>query len=86
MRTGLASGIITAALAACLLLAPAAPAGTQALTAPAVERGHEYPGAPKDTKRCRKLLRKIEKARDAENYDRLNKLSRRYNRTCRIKP
>jgi len=58
--------------------APAAIAGSPA-------RGHDYPGAPKDTPRCRRLLRQIEKARDAENYDRLNKLARRYNRTCRVK-
>jgi hypothetical protein len=85
MRTRLASATVTAALAACFLFAPTAPASSDPL-APAAERGHDYPGAPKDTKRCRKLLRQIEKARDAENYDRLNKLSRRYNRTCRIKP
>jgi hypothetical protein len=81
----------TIALATCmigLLLAPAAPASTEAAgTASAsASRGHDYPGAPKDTRRCRKLLRQIERARDQENYDRLNKLARRYNRTCRIKP
>ena len=81
----------TVALAACmtaLLFAPAAPASTEApgTASASASRGHAYPGAPKNTRRCRKLLRQIERARDQENYDRLNKLARRYNRTCRIKP
>lgn len=80
------------ALGACvvaLLVASGAPAGAAPTPAGTVAespaRGHDYPGAPKDTRRCRKLLRQIERARDEENYDRLNKLSRRYNRTCRVK-
>jgi len=86
MRTTLTRLVPAIAVAVCLALAPAAPAGAPATGSPSAERGHEYPGAPKDTKRCRKLLRQIERARDQENYDRLNKLARRYNRTCRIKP
>jgi hypothetical protein len=89
MRSGQTSVRSLAAIGACLTAllvgseAQASSVPADAAT-PAV-RGHTYPGAPKDTPRCRKLLRQIERARDAENYDRLNKLARRYNRTCRVK-
>lgn len=58
---------------------PVAPAlGTQIELA-----GHPDPGRPKNTRRCRKLIRKINRAERQGKYRRMRKLSRKYNRTCR---
>jgi hypothetical protein len=89
-RRRISAAVLTclAALAIGAAPQPASALGADSAAAPAAvptTRAHDYPGAPKDTPRCNRLLRKIERARKQERYKRVNRLSARYNRTCRVK-
>ena len=79
------TGLVALAIGSAPQPASAAGAGTAAPATTPTTRAHDYPGAPKDTPRCNRLLRKIERARKQERYKRVNRLSARYNRTCRVK-
>lgn len=84
----------TAAVLASVLCVAFGAFGAPAIAAPGSGGGqaagaqtyaHDYPGAPKDTKRCRRLLRKIDRADRKGNHRRVRKLSRRYNEKCRTR-
>jgi hypothetical protein len=65
--------------------AAATPASTSAgagTGADVTTSGHS-PGQPINTRRCRKLIRKINRADRRGKDRRVRRLSRKYNRTCR---
>jgi hypothetical protein len=77
--------IVLGCCAAIAGLAAAPAPGSDGASAPVTAQPAAHPeqGAPKNTKRCRKLIRKMNRAERQRKYRRLNRLANRYNRTCR---
>jgi hypothetical protein len=86
MKRALAIIASCAALGAgATVLAPGVAASTPATAgaAGAVTVSGHSPGQPINSRRCRKLIRKINKADRRGKDRRVRRLSRKYNRTCR---